>query len=106
VVWTLDLLGDGLTLFVGPNWDGWLRPEDADTPPVTMKRLDAIAACGLGLTRAGSLLPRPDGEPVALLNGDQSVRSAAGAGYQAGERSAAHEPRVGAAGIEPATSRV
>jgi 2-polyprenyl-6-methoxyphenol hydroxylase-like FAD-dependent oxidoreductase len=74
---TLDLLGDGLTLFVGPNWDGSL-PHDGGAP-TTVARLDAIAARGLGLAPAGSLLVRPDGHPVALRNeerpADASERS-------------------------------
>jgi putative polyketide hydroxylase len=63
---TLDLLGDGLTVFAGPDWDGSL-PHDGATP-TTVERLDAIAARGLGLAPAGSLLVRPDGHPVALRN--------------------------------------
>jgi 2-polyprenyl-6-methoxyphenol hydroxylase-like FAD-dependent oxidoreductase len=64
---TLDLLGDGLTLLVGPDWARSVagRP---DSPPVKVERLDAIAARGLGLTSAGSLLARPDGYPIALWN--------------------------------------
>ena len=36
------------------------------SPPVSVERLDAIAARALGLTTAGSLLARPDGHPIAL----------------------------------------
>lgn len=68
IVSTLDLLGDGLTLFVGPDWDGSFAGGHADWPPVAVQRLDAIAARGLGLTAAGTLLARPDGCPVALWN--------------------------------------
>jgi 2-polyprenyl-6-methoxyphenol hydroxylase-like FAD-dependent oxidoreductase len=68
LVSTLDLLGDGLTLFVGPDWDGRTATRRPDSPPVTIERLDAIAARGLGLSRAGSLLARPDGVPVVLRN--------------------------------------
>jgi len=68
VVSTLDLLGDGLTLFVGPDWDGAPPRHHPASPPVTVERLDAISARGLGLTTAGSLLARPDGHPVALWN--------------------------------------
>jgi putative polyketide hydroxylase len=71
LVSTLDLLGDGLTLFVGPDWGGPLPSRAAGSPPVTVQRLDAISARGLGLTTAGSLLARPDGYPVALWNGDE-----------------------------------
>jgi 2-polyprenyl-6-methoxyphenol hydroxylase-like FAD-dependent oxidoreductase len=78
LVSTLDLLGPGLTLFAGPDWVG---PAHAGTPPVTVERLDAIAARGLGLTGAGNLLARPDGEPVGLSNphyGDDSSTSPIG----------------------------
>ena len=71
VVSTLDLLDDGLTLLVGPDWEGSLPGGRADSPPVTVERLDAIAARGLGLTTAGSLLARPDGYPVALWNDEE-----------------------------------
>jgi putative polyketide hydroxylase len=65
LVSTLDLLGDGLTVFAAPEWS-----DEAPTggPPVTVERLDAIAARGLGLGPAGSVLARPDGHPVALSN--------------------------------------
>ena len=72
---TLDLLGDGLTLFVGPDWDGAVPVAESGSPPITVERLDAIAARGLGLTTAGSLLARPDGYPVALWNDEAHVRS-------------------------------
>jgi putative polyketide hydroxylase len=70
VVSTLDLLGEGLTLFVGPDWDGAPPRHGPASPPVTVERLDAISARGLGLRTAGSLLARPDGDPVALWNQD------------------------------------
>jgi hypothetical protein len=73
VVSTLDLLGDGLTLFVGPDWDGAPPRHHPVSPPVTVERLDAISARGLGLTTAGSLLARPDGHPVALWNQNAPV---------------------------------
>jgi putative polyketide hydroxylase len=65
---TLDLLGDGLTLLVGPEWDGAVPSRHAGSPPVTVERLDGIAARGLGLTSEGSLIARPDGHPVVLWN--------------------------------------
>ena len=65
---TLDLLGDGLTLFVGPEWDGHVPSLQLGTPPVTVERLDAISARALGLSTLGSLLVRPDGVAVALRN--------------------------------------
>jgi putative polyketide hydroxylase len=68
VVSTLDLLHDGLTLFVGPDWRGVVSAGEAGSPPLTVERLDAIAARGLGLTPAGALLARPDGHVAALWN--------------------------------------
>jgi putative polyketide hydroxylase len=65
LVSTIDLLGDGLTMFVGPEWAG---EAPAGRPPVAVERLDAIAARRLGLTPVGSLLARPDGNPLALSN--------------------------------------
>lgn len=65
---TLDLLGDGVTLFVGPNWDGAVPSRHPGSPPLTVERLDALAARGLGLAPTGSLLTRPDGHPIELVN--------------------------------------
>ena len=60
---TLDLLGDGLTLFTGPGESaGWAACDD--TPPVTVRRLDAITARALGILDGASLLVRPDGLPA------------------------------------------
>ena len=56
LVSTLDLLGDWLTLLVGPEWDGEVPSRRAGSPPVAVERLDAISARGVGLTAAGSLL--------------------------------------------------
>ena len=70
LVSTLDLLGDGLTLFAGPDWVGSVPSVGTGTPPITVERLDAISARGLGLAPAGSLTARPDGLPVALSNDD------------------------------------
>jgi hypothetical protein len=80
LVSTLDLLGKGLTLFVGPDWDGALPGEDLGSSPLTAERLDAIAARGLGLTAAGSLLVRPDGYPVALSSTWRAAASDASSG--------------------------
>ena len=70
LVSTLDLLGDGLTLFLGPDAD---QGREAWSPPVTTVRLDAIAARGLGLSMEGTLLATPDGFPVHLRNADSSL---------------------------------
>src|SRR5215207_6011073 len=60
---TLDLLGDGLTLFTGPREAG-ARPIRGSAPPVTVRRLDAITARALGILGEASLLVRPDGVPA------------------------------------------
>ena len=73
LVSTVDLLGDGLTLFVGPNWGGAVPTSQSGSPPIAVERLDAIAARGVGLTPTGSLLARPDGYAVALSNDDGSA---------------------------------
>jgi putative polyketide hydroxylase len=92
---TLDLLGDGLTLFAGPDWDGPVHTPDAGSPPVTVKRLDVIAR-GLGLTAAGSLLARPDGYPIALWNGEQPGQVRLARAIAAGGASAAPAADVSA----------
>jgi len=60
---TLDLLGDGLTLFTGPG-EGDARRTRSGAPPVTIRRLDAITARALGILGGASLLVRPDGMPA------------------------------------------
>ena len=60
---TLDLLGEGLTLFTGPHEPtSWTARRG--TPPVTVRRLDAITARALGILGNASLLVRPDGVPA------------------------------------------
>jgi putative polyketide hydroxylase len=68
LVSSLDLLGAGLTLFVGPAWDDSLPDRGPRSAPLTLERVDAIAARALGLATDGSLLARPDGHPVVLSN--------------------------------------
>jgi hypothetical protein len=71
VVSTLDLLHGGSTLFVGPNWEDGVPVREAGAPPLTVERLDAIAALGLGLAPTAALLARPDGHVAALWNVEQ-----------------------------------
>jgi hypothetical protein len=63
---TLDLLGLGHTLFIGAP--GTNLPITGTStrcaPPVTVRRLDAITARGLGIRPGGGLLTRPDGIPT------------------------------------------
>lgn len=63
---TLDLVGDGLTVFAAPadpRWSG-LATQRAPGPPVTVRVLDIATASALGLPAAGALLTRPDGREV------------------------------------------
>lgn len=64
---TLDLLGPGLTVFTGPEGGRWEAPESvaADRVPVTVRRVDPIAARALGLRGGEALVVRPDGTPAA-----------------------------------------
>jgi putative polyketide hydroxylase len=63
---TLDLVGDGLTLFTGPadpRWHG-LAALVPPGPPVAVRVLNPATAGALGLPAAGALLTRPDGREV------------------------------------------
>jgi 2-polyprenyl-6-methoxyphenol hydroxylase-like FAD-dependent oxidoreductase len=64
---TLDLLGPGLTVFCGPGGGRWEHPAGmaTDRAPVTLRRLDAVAARALGIRPGGALVVRPDGVAVA-----------------------------------------
>jgi putative polyketide hydroxylase len=99
---TLDLLGDGLTLFTGPGGDMWRRAArpPAARLPLTAHTLDALTVRALGVVGRGALLVRPDGQPVSLWTGDvDAARELSGAvaalaagtrndPVQAGERAA------------------
>jgi putative polyketide hydroxylase len=63
---TLDLVGDGLTLFTGADTE---PPAEASasadgSAPVTVRRLPAMTARALGIAAGGSLLVRPSGVPA------------------------------------------
>ena len=74
LVSTLDLLGEGHTLFAGPDWQGRVPDRAGAEPPLNIERLDAVSARALGLTAAGSLLARTDGQQIALSNGSLTDR--------------------------------
>ena len=60
---TLDLIGDGLTLFVAG--EALLPKVDLDGPPVAVVSLAPVVARSFGLGPSGALLVRPDGRPLA-----------------------------------------
>ncbi|MDW5598825.1 FAD-dependent monooxygenase [Conexibacter stalactiti] len=69
---TLDLLGDGLTLFTAPDgerrWQAAAAATSAATthpaPPLAVRALDAVTAAALGVRGDGALLVRPDAQPA------------------------------------------
>ena len=66
---TLDLLGTGLTLFAGRDGAAWEAAAGclATRVPVSVRRLDPIAARAIGAAGRSALLVRPDGKPAAVL---------------------------------------
>ncbi len=66
---TLDLIGDGLTLFAGPDGVDWeaAAAGSAARVPVAVRRLEAVAARAVGAAGRAALLVRPDGVPAAAL---------------------------------------
>ena len=85
---TLDLLGDGLTLFTGPNRESGIEaPATVDgSAPVAVRELPAITARALGIAPGSSQLVRPSGVParvrseiplVAAVHCDRVVAGAA-----------------------------
>ena len=73
---TLDLLGEGLTLFTGPRGP---EPQDiglrtaGDRAPMTVRRLDELSARALGIAPGGALVVRPDGVPVSIWAHERAV---------------------------------
>src|SRR5262249_13089738 len=63
---TLDLLGPGWTLFIGPRRDGWREAGSPSPAPLTLRALDVLTARAVGVHGEGALLARPDGMPIAV----------------------------------------
>jgi putative polyketide hydroxylase len=61
---TLDLVGDGLTLFMGPDTEPPRERSASGPAPVTVRRLPAVTARALGIPPGGSLAVRPSGAPA------------------------------------------
>jgi 2-polyprenyl-6-methoxyphenol hydroxylase-like FAD-dependent oxidoreductase len=107
---TLDLLGEGLTLFTASAEDA-TRIENA-AAPVTVRTLPPLVARTLGVDADGSLLVRPDGVPLRgasketcsararrarvrtarLRSASSSRRGSTAPGYRAGSVAAVGRP--------------
>jgi putative polyketide hydroxylase len=61
---TLDLIGDGLTLFTGPGGPAHSAAAYWGEAPVAVRELPAVTARALGIAPGGSLLVRPDAVPA------------------------------------------
>jgi putative polyketide hydroxylase len=61
---TLDLVGDGLTLFTGPDTDVDAPTRTNGSAPLIVRALPAMTARALGIEPSGSLLVRPNGVPA------------------------------------------
>ena len=89
---TLDLVGDGLTVFAAPadpRWAG-LPAQRASGPPRAVRILDAATAGALGLLAAGALVTRPDGREIQRwANFDDATERARWSAITAGS---AHSP--------------
>ena len=72
---TLDLVSPGLTLIAGPAGAPEQRwPTEPGGPPVRVRRVDALAAWGLGLQDGAALLVRPDATVAAWLAPGEPVQ--------------------------------
>jgi hypothetical protein len=60
---TLDVVGTGLTLLVGPNGSRW-HAAYAGLPPLVVRTLPAEVASQLDIGMTGAVLVRPDAQPV------------------------------------------
>lgn len=61
---TLDLIGDGLTLFTGPGGTAEAPATPDGYAPVRIQELPPMTARALGIAPGGSLLVRPGGVPA------------------------------------------
>jgi putative polyketide hydroxylase len=61
---TLDLVGDGLTLFTGPGGVAETPSATEGSAPLTVHELPGVTARALGILPGGSLLVRPDAVPA------------------------------------------
>jgi putative polyketide hydroxylase len=71
---TLDMLAPGFTLFAGHGDGAWERaaPALGGRAPVTVRRLDPVAARAVGAGAGAALLVRQDGVPVAVLSAERA----------------------------------
>ncbi|HZA59214.1 MAG TPA: FAD-dependent oxidoreductase [Solirubrobacterales bacterium] len=83
---TLDLLGDGMTLFTGPDGRWADLPARPGAPPLAVRRLDEIAARGLGLQLGAGMLVRPDGRQTGSFAPPELSASAAQPGDRRGAK--------------------
>jgi putative polyketide hydroxylase len=66
---TLDVVGQGITVFTGPDPSGW-EAAGIGLPlraPLTVEPLSAISARAVGIRNGGALVVRADGTPMVSL---------------------------------------